>query len=359
MKHYKRSLAMFLAVLMLSTLCPTTLAAAEDVSQPAFASNVFCPVDTIADIATENCKTIETDQALDTAITIAEETMSKDDFFEYFSSLPGTSTQNEYDVFLEEQSNAIARIHDGTAQPGDEELASFDYRKYYYDLKELNEDELEYMGYDQKRIDIIKNFQGSEDEIRRASADVSGTVLIIHSQISANIVTTRVRYRFYIDGVFAKKMTDSVCLGNANDFVYNDDKTTASCSLVYLAGNGTQEISKDVTPRIAPGTSYGTVIVPFDYTIYKPYGPSDAYPHYIKSGSVYVTFENNNGSRQAVFCGQYKHLTKSYSASDIIAAGINLIFGNYSATLINIVDFILKIQTNAESYGPHEALMTV
>ena len=68
---------------------------------------------------------------------------------------------------------------------------------------------IQYLGYDQNRINIIKNFQGSDAEIRRASADVSGTVLIIHSQINDNVVTTRVRYRFYVDGVFARKKTDT------------------------------------------------------------------------------------------------------------------------------------------------------
>lgn len=62
-------------------------------------------------------------------------------------------------------------------------------------------------------------------------------MLIIHSQINDNVVTTRVRYRFYVDGVFAWKKTDAVLLGNVNGFVYNDENTTASGSLVYKAGN--------------------------------------------------------------------------------------------------------------------------
>lgn len=199
MKYYKKVLASFLVILMLSSVFSTG----------ATATDMLGVVSAVDNIETHEDHSAITGQALDAAITAAEEEMSKDEFFEYFSSLPGTTTENEYDAFLAEQSQAITRIRNGEAQAGDEELAAFDYREYYYDLKELSESELAYLGYDQNRINIIKNFQGSDAEIRRASADVSGTVLIILSQINDNVVTTRVRYRFYVDGVFARKKTDN------------------------------------------------------------------------------------------------------------------------------------------------------
>lgn len=176
MKYYKKVLASFLVILMLSSVFSTG----------ATATDMLGVVSAVDNIETHEDHSAITGQALDAAITAAEEEMSKDEFFEYFSSLPGTTTENEYDAFLAEQSQAITRIRNGEAQAGDEELAAFDYREYYYDLKELSESELSYLGYDQNRINIIKNFQGSDAEIRRASADVSGTVLIIHSQINDN-----------------------------------------------------------------------------------------------------------------------------------------------------------------------------
>lgn len=349
MKYYKKVLASFLVILMLSSVFSTG----------ATATDMLGVVSAVDNIETHEDHSAITGQALDAEITAAEEEMSKDEFFEYFSSLPGTTTENEYDAFLAEQSQAITRIRNGEAQAGDEELAAFDYREYYYDLKELSESELSYLGYDQNRINIIKNFQGSDAEIRRASADVSGTVLIIHSQINDNVVTTRVRYRFYVDGVFARKKTDTVLLGNVNGFVYNDENTTASGSLSYKAGNASQEISVDIEPSVAKQTSYQTVIAPFDYTIYKPLGPDNAYPHYINSGSIYVTFENHNGSRQASFAGAYKHLTVTCSVSDLVKAVVTYKLNGAAGAVSSIMDFVLSIQEDAVSYGYDEKLMTV
>ena len=188
---------------------------------------------------------------------------------------------------------------------------------------------------------------------------MSGTVLIIHSQINDNVVTTRVRYRFYVDGVFARKKTDTVLLGNVNGFVYNDENTTASGSLSYKAGNASQEISVDIEPSVAKQTSYQTVIAPFDYTIYKPLGPDNAYPHYINSGSIYVTFENHNGSRQASFAGAYKHLTVTCSVSDLVKAVVTYKLNGVAGAVSSIMDFVLSIQEDAVSYGYDEKLMTV
>lgn len=349
MKNYKKVLASFLVVLMIASVFSTGATAAD-----------MFEVNSASDYI-ENVKdySVVTDRDLDAKITAAEEKMSKAEFFEYFSSLPGTTTENEYDVFLAEQSRAITRICNGEAQAGDEKLAAFDYREYYYALKDLSTSELAHLGYDQNRINIIKDFHGSDAEIRSVSANVSGTVLIIHSQISNNVVTTRVRYRFYVDGVFALKKTDAVLLGNANGFVYNDDNTTASGTLVYKAGNASHEVSVDIEPNVARGTSFQTVIAPFDYTIYEPFGIDNAYPHYISSGSIYVTFENHNSNRQAAFTGEYKHLTRTCSVSDLVRTIVSYELGGAASAIPNIIEFTLSIQTDAVSYGSSERLMTI
>lgn len=174
MKYYKKVLASFLVILMLSSVFSTG----------ATATDMLGVVSAVDNIETHEDHSAITGQALDAAITAAEEEMSKDEFFEYFSSLPGTTTENEYDAFLAEQSQAITRIRNGEAQAGDEELAAFDYREYYYDLKELSESELAYLGYDQNRINIIKNFQGSDAEIRRASSIMDFVLSIQEDAVS-------------------------------------------------------------------------------------------------------------------------------------------------------------------------------
>lgn len=297
------------------------------------------------------------DELLESKIAIESEIMDGEEFFEYLSCLPGTIITNEYDRYLEEKAGAEERIDRGVGTLEDRELVEFDYREYYYGLKEKSEEELAKMGYNPERIEIIKNFKGTESEIRLASADVAGTMTIVKvSKKSTNRLDIRVRYDFSVSGVFAIKKTDTILVGNVNEFVYDSDEDTATCGITYKAGGASKTYSKEVEPTIAKGTSYQTVQAPFEYTVYKPLGADSAYPYYISKGHMYVTFQNNDGKNQAIFSGEYKHLTITASVQDLIAAIIACETGAYSAGLMSITKFVLSVQESAKSYGYDEKL---
>ncbi|WP_315114587.1 hypothetical protein [uncultured Clostridium sp.] len=183
----------------------------------------------------------------------------------------------------------------------------------------LPADELKLMGYNDKQINIIKNFKGTEAELRAASGEVIYTISIngyVHNsaKTSANL---QVRWQWLSTPI--QQFTDAIAVAWSKGFNSNGARTYAN--LYYKDNsNGTTKIIRTENATFTAGAGFQ---INFPFTDVANAGP------YAKclEGYAYTEIYNDSDIRTFEVITEYGHSYAFIVPSIAIKGAPSITFG--------------------------------
>lgn len=170
-----------------------------------------------------------------------EPTLCHEEIVAFLESSPNTQQSNEYDVILQEKERAKKILASNIATPIEQVNAkiilSFDPAKKVYQLQEKTDQELQEMGMNAERIHIIRNFKGTDAEMRALSAvcSVSGNPKYTKN---ASGQWAKITFAFSWSDVPFYRYRDALVAQATTGFL-PDKVPDVKCNINYISPNGT------------------------------------------------------------------------------------------------------------------------
>ncbi|MFQ9298998.1 MAG: hypothetical protein ACLR4X_11445 [Clostridia bacterium] len=193
------------------------------------------------------------------------------------------------------------------------------------ELKNMDEKVLkENFDYTDEQIEIINNFDGTEEQMSRASASVTLTISKNSSSVSSSSSKLNVKVRFVWSGMPVCQFNDAFAMVNGEKMYYDNLNTLFTCT--YVSGSGAQKTYQYYLKRTEAGNTGADVKFPF----YKTVGTK----YYLKSGSANVPLSRSSKVTQCGIGVSYGHANISLSSISVsYPSGLSVSFsGNVTKT---------------------------
>lgn len=298
--------------------CPTALAAAIDVSP--VSSSIYKP-----------------------------EYVSPEDFFatspvltnEQIESIiihdPNAISINEFDKLMEMKQEAAQYLSDGETDTQEmsqlERIADFNPEDRVKELQAVSDDELENMGFDQKRISIIRNYTGNAEQLRSLGATVT---ISFSNQKYSNVGGNRwakMTTAFSWNGVPFWGYEDCLVMGGGTSF-HAQPVADTYCKIYYTANGATgskdfpETYDKDdlvVSPFVTTNSGFH-----FPESIEKVSSNGTGIVYHARTGYATMAFMSTD-NRQVVLSGAYGHALRKVNidigidyAKENISGGVSI-----------------------------------
>lgn len=228
---------------------------------------------------------------------------------EYLQNSPTATVVNEYDLWKQEREHAQTVLNSRSSTNDERNIAAevlnYDPVKHFYTLQAFNEEELKIQGYSSEQIEAIKNFDGSEESIYRASATVSNDLLILERGYKSSSYYVVAKYIFSWSGTPNFLFTDAPTITSDNFYVDSSSSVNKSTAYYNLpSANISSSSSYSVTAFSKCNQHTAGINLPMKKNITKS-GVSYTVP--CTTGHVTARFSNANNLRQGAFAGIYLH----------------------------------------------------
>ncbi|MGE4548183.1 MAG: hypothetical protein AB7C89_01395 [Intestinibacillus sp.] len=284
-------------------------------------------------------------------VTPSDETLSTSAIERIIDNSDSKVTANEYDLLVQAKEEAERTLKNSKSAKADltkaQEILDYDPAERVQKLQSFSEEELRNLGFSEERIDIIKNFTGTEKELRALSANVTGALSTTTSRVSG-VPWVRATYYFNWDGPIAFDTSYDVAqIGATHDFMFRTVSNNY-CTLNYSAygATGSTDYSKAATVQLMPKTQGYIGGASFSATEYK-----SGNTYYVRSGSISCSFSNaNKSSNQSNIEGSYLHSTLIITQSAAINFSLNLIKGIINGINM-VIDYTINLTTGVVDIG--------
>lgn len=206
----KKIIAMFLSVVMMCSLIPTVFAV-EEASEAESKGYIFEP----------------------------EPNLTHEEIVEMLKNDPNTETSSEYDAILKEKAEAkkVLASKNATASEkiGAKLIEEFDPTAEVYRMQEKTDEELQKMGMSDARIQIIRNFKGTDAELQALSANCSVSGNPKYTK-NASGCWSKVTFAFSWSDIPIWQSTDALVARSSTS--YYTRVPDVKCNINYLTGTG-------------------------------------------------------------------------------------------------------------------------
>ena len=193
------------------------------------------------------------------------------------------------------------------------------YKQHIIELSRLSSSQLEELNYNDKQIMAIKNFDGSEEAMSRASATVNLNIKITQYTLGTSSTTAKVETKFSWNGRSIGWGSDIVGIAWAAPF----KESSASARLIYRENETMGAKTTSRTASVKPSAVYGSSVT-FPKHI-KVRNPND---YHIASGTINQTLTANSRVSDLTVYTEYGFNTVSTSPS-VSINGFSLSFSKY------------------------------
>ncbi len=248
---------------------------------------------------------------------------------------PNTITRNEYDSILESKAAAEITLTNRRSTLDEridaQETLAFDPTEKVYEYQNKTDEELIVLGLNEERISIIRDFQGTEEEMRALAASVYINSIPRYT-VNAGGRWSKVSMTFAWDSAPFWNYTDGMLAGaTGNNLVERVDDTKAAVQyipLLYPNGTNSQiNLSKtamEINPfsgHLIQGFSFPTYMDKIDYNTWQSYSV------YAASGSATFVFKSLDAQSVGLSYG-YAHAKRSVTGSlSFSSGGLGFSFG--------------------------------
>ena len=249
---------------------------------------------------------------------------------------PNTITVNEYDLILESKAMAEMTLTNRLCTMDEridaEEALAFEPTERVYEYQNKTDEELIAFGLDAERISIIRNFQGTENEMRALAASVSINSVPKYtvndgghwSKVSMTFAWSQVPFWDFNDGILA-----SATGNNLVERVNDTQAVVHYLPLSYPNGYNSQiNLSKN-SMEINPFSGHLIQGFSFPMTMEKTDFNNNwfIYLVYAASGSATFVFKSLDAQSVGLSYG-YAHATKSVTGGlSFSSGGLGVSFG--------------------------------
>lgn len=163
-----------------------------------------------------------------------------------------TIVVNEYSLVKELKTLSDKELKDkGLTEQDIKKIKSADFSKYIAELAKLDENDLEAKGYNQKKIEIIKNFKGTEEEMIALAATLTLNTSIFASGASSSFsyVTFDISYNWSSMPFWT--LTDYIGIAWSDGFY--TDINNSYLTVTYRWNNGLSDDYESYSPIVEPG----------------------------------------------------------------------------------------------------------
>lgn len=170
-----------------------------------------------------------------------EPTLTHEEIVAFLENSPNTQQSSEYDVLLQEKKQAKKVLASTTTTPSEKLNAklvlAFNPAKKVYQLQKKTNQELQEMGFSAERIHLIRNFKGTDAELRDLSAvcSVSGNPKYTKNSSGQ---WAKITFAFSWDKAPLLRYIDAV-VAQATPGFLPDKVPDVKCNINYLSPSGT------------------------------------------------------------------------------------------------------------------------
>ena len=234
-----------------------------------------------------------------------------------------STTMNEYSMIKELQNKTDLQLQRmGHEREEIEAIRNYqeDFKKTMDEIKLIDKSILkDDFGYTEEQIEIINNFDGSEEQMEKASANVTLSISKNSSSKSQTNSKLNVKVRFVWNGVPVFQFNDVFAMVNGEKMYYDNLNTLFTCT--YNGSNGTQKTYQYYL-KINEARNTGADV---KFTVYK----NEVVKYYVKSGSANVPLSRSAYVPECGIGVRYGHARISLSGIGVSYDGLSIsISGN-------------------------------
>lgn len=236
---------------------------------------------------------------------------------------PDAVRMNEFDVLISLKTEAINSLAENNISISEEnyvelqELAAFDPSDRVEELQQLSDNELKRMGFEEERIDIIRNYSGSVEQLRGLGAECTVSISNEKYNKVGDKRWAKMTLSFLWDGVPFWGRNDCLVMGASSTFhAQRVDDTYCKINYTAYGATGSLDFSQSyhknslvISPFLATNSGFY-----FPESIEKINSNGNGIIYHSKSGYATMAFMSVD-DRQVTLSGAHGHAVQNVEAA--------------------------------------------